>query len=62
MGTCADTFVAPDASVPVDYPDMTMAQKINFPENLFGACRNTFPASDAIVWIDGNKRRCHALL
>ena len=62
VGTCTDTFIASYASVRIDYPDMTVAQKIYLPEHRFGACRNTFPAGYTIMWIDGNKWRCHTLL
>ena len=62
METCADTFIAPDTGVCIDYLDVTVAKKIDFPENLFGTRRDTFPACDTIVWIDGNKWRCHTLL
>ena len=62
MRTSTNTFIASDTSVCIDYLNVTMTQKIDFPENLFGTCRNAFPASDTFVWIDGNKWRCHTLL
>ena len=62
VGTCANTFTTTNAGISIDYPDMTMTQKINLTENLFGTCRNAIPTSYTIVWIDGNKWRCHTLL
>ena len=62
VGTRADTFTATNAGVSIDYPDMTVAQKINLTDNLFGTSRNAIPASYTIVRIDGNKWRCHTLL
>lgn len=62
VGTRADTFTATNACVSIDYPDMTVTQKINLTENLFGTCRDAIPTGNTIVWIDGNKWRCHTLL
>ena len=59
---CSDTFIASYASVGIDYANVFVERQRNFSENVFGAGRNTFPASNTIVWIDGNIGRCHALL
>lgn len=62
VGTCTDTFIAPYASVGIDYPHMLVKRERDFSEYLFRTSRNTLPACDTIVRIDGNKRCCHTLL
>ena len=62
FGAGADTFVASNAGVGVDYLYVAMAQKIDFPEDLLGTGMNTFPTSNTIARVDGNEWRCHALL
>ena len=62
VGTCAGTFIASYASVGIDYTHVLVKRKRDFSENVFGAWGNTFPASDTIVWIDGNKWHCHMLI
>ena len=62
MGACSDTFIASNASVGIDYANVFVERQRNFSENVFGAGRNTFPAGNTIVRIDGNIGRCHALL